>query len=199
MNIETFEDNLNYFIKVYKNEMFTLKKAPRLKQINKEKLILLYSIYAKYKRIDEKLLNFIWNILEESSFRLYIGTMLLHAVGDYDAGEEISKSIDFVKKYFNFNEIINFDLDEYLDEEWVGLYNNLEQVLRRIYTSENSEELFLNIDKLMNVYHSNGKMADYLIQGGESTLDYIFNFQPKGIVLPGNVFEFKIYAKSFFL
>lgn len=160
-------------------------------------ILLIWAIFAKYGRVDENKLDKVWQIVKENVLKIIINTQVWNGSDPEFFGKENYKDITqgewdrhslFVADRSNSQYIRNTGEVEG-NARYSDQHNRLFQYLEKCYSVDSAEELLMGIDLVLNFVHGLGGMAKWFVEGGETTLNKIRDFEAKGISLRGQLSE----------
>jgi len=196
----TIDDDWIDILEDVKSEFHSGQKHQSWKLVPARDLKLIWAKFAKYGRVDESSLKKIWDILRVLISKLFINSDIKDGVladsffekENYKdiTEEEWERWFTFIsdksgsKLVRNFGEIGSGGNGRYSDRS-----RTLYKMAKSVELEHTPEGQLLKIDQLLNFIHGLGSMAHWFVEGGESTLDDIRDYQAKGIVNTGTISE----------
>lgn len=185
-----------------KEEWRSGQKHQSWRLVPKRLLNVVWNTYIKYGRVHEKGLEKIWEIVKECTLKIIFNSEIHHGIWDdvffnVEGGEKIPEKVlnkwaIFISDRSKHGNFSRSDVDATLPSgygRYSDKHNQLFKLLETAYNAETSEKRLLAIDQILNFVHGIGYMADWFVEGGESSLSNIRDQDIKGIHLKGKLSE----------
>lgn len=168
------------------------------KLVPKSKLLSLYGEYGKYGRISEIKLLDCWYLIRDTIVRICINSDIRNGsdvsffgVEAYDeiTDEMWARWYKFVEDGSVSNVFRSFgEANIKGNARYSDRSRTLSDMLDSGYSYEREENwsgLITLLSRIIDIVHGLGPMAHWFVEGGDKTLDTIFEFNPKGASLFG--------------
>ena len=193
-------DDFLEVLEYVKHEFQSEQKHQSWKLVSARDLKLVWAKFAKYSRVDESLLNKIWDTLRTTVIKILINSdikdgNLAETFFEKDSYDEITEEewerwFTFVsdksgsQRVRNSGEVGSGGNARYSDRG-----NTLYKLADAAESENEPEKKIIKIDQLLNFIHGLGSMAHWFVEGGEDTLNAIRDYQAKGIHNLGTIGE----------
>jgi len=163
-------------------------------------LKLVWAKFVKYSRVDDKLLEKIWSILRTTIIKILINSDIKDgnaAASFFEKDEYKDITEEEWDRWFVFisdkSGSNRFRNTGEMESGGNGRYSDRSRTLYKIAVGVESErepeKKIIKMDQLLNFIHGLGSMSRWFVEGGDSTLNDIRDYQAKGIHNLGTIGE----------
>jgi hypothetical protein len=187
-------DDYDDIVENVNDEFHSGQKHQTWKLIPKKNLIKAWISYAKYGRIDDDEILYIWELIKTNVIKIVYNSDIHNDIASenffyVDDYKDITDKM--WKRFYNFiSDLSGNSPIRNVAEIGIGgtarytdSHKRLYELLEKCYSAETAEQLLIGIDQILNYMHGIGYMAKWFVEGGVSTLNIIRDYDVKGIVL----------------